>query len=362
MNRLVIKNLSKKFKTLHREVTALKKINLTVESGEFFVLLGPSGCGKSTLLNIIAGLEHASQGEIIFGDTLLSSVEKGKFVPPGTRNVAMVFQNYALYPHMSVSENIEFPLKIRKIEKTERKRMVDEAARMLSIDNMLDAKPGELSGGQRQRVAIARAVVRKPDIFLLDEPLSNLDAQLRASTRNSLKSLQKRLGVTTIYVTHDQVEAMTLGDRVALLKNGTVEQVGSPNELYQNPKNTFVGGFIGSPPMNIIETDVYEKNGKVIFRLNETEYVLPERLLQKISKGEKYKLGIRPEHICIFKEPVKDSFPSKVSGIERLGRETVVFAGCNLSTITLFSPEDTVLPDEKVYLRFDMSRLYVFRE
>lgn len=363
MSPLNIVNLSKKFSTINRQVTALSSITLAVEEKEFFVLLGPSGCGKSTLLNLIAGLEQPTGGEISLGATIFSSPAKKIHIAPRDRNIAMVFQNYALYPHMSVAENIEFPLKIRGISKDKRVAMVLEAAQMLELDKVLQAKPGELSGGQRQRVAIARAIVRKPSLFLLDEPLSNLDAKLRASTRNNLKLLQKRLGITTIYVTHDQVEAMTLGDRIALLNNGLIEQIGTPQELYNNPVNHFVATFIGSPPMNLFTVNVTFNNNQFGFILNGSKIELPDSLVKQISQTtQTISLGVRPENIEIKPEPSKDSIEVAVTGIERLGRETIIYADCESVSISLISSSLVPQIGEKINIVLDMSRAHVFEK
>lgn len=360
MNGLHISDLTKTFTSLNRKITALQKINLSVKQKEFFVLLGPSGCGKSTLLNLCAGLEQPTSGEIVCNETVFSSVSIKIFLSPRERNVAMVFQNYALYPHMTIADNIAFPLKIKGIAKTERASMVKEAAQMLQLENMLDAKPSELSGGQRQRVAIARAIVRKPTLFLLDEPLSNLDAQLRTYTRNSLKKLQQRLGITTIYVTHDQVEAMTLGDRIALLNKGQIEQVGSPDELYHNPKSTFVAKFIGSPPMNILQASILKENEKLWLNLCGIKLDAPEQVDKKVFLNQKCFIGIRPEHISLCEESDSGSCRVKVNGIERLGRETIIYAECGNETVSFFSESITPKLDDYVNIRFNKNRIHIF--
>ncbi len=254
MKKVTVQNIKKDFFTLRRgKIHALKNINLEIEAGSFFVILGPSGCGKSTLMNIIAGIEKPTGGEITIGDKTVVSVEKKINLTPKQRDAAMVFQSYALYPHMTVFENISFPLKIAKLNKEEINKKVNEAAETLEITALLKAKPSELSGGQKQRVALGRAIVRQPNVLLLDEPLSNLDALLRTSMRAQLKMLQKKINVTTIYVTHDQIEAMTLGDKIAVLNKGEVMQTGTPEEIYNNPQNLFTAKFMGTPPMNIIE-------------------------------------------------------------------------------------------------------------
>ena len=288
------------------DVEVLHNLNGNIQDGEFVVVVGPSGCGKSTLLRMIAGLEKITSGKISIGDKTVNDLE------PADRDIAMVFQNYALYPHMSVRQNMGYGLKIRKIEKQEIERRVLEAAEILGINEYLDRKPRQLSGGQRQRVAMGRAIVRDPQVFLFDEPLSNLDAKLRVQMRLEIRKLQKRLNVTSIYVTHDQVEAMTLGDRLMVLNDGVVEQFGTPIELYDHPETIFVAGFIGSPSMNFIPADCSEKsislcNGK------------------KIKKSLKHKgkvsIGIRPEHL---EEDKKGNIRIVIQMVEQLGSNSLL--------------------------------------
>jgi multiple sugar transport system ATP-binding protein len=267
---------------------AVKDATFTIEDGEFFILVGPSGCGKSTLLNMIVGLEDVTDGEIRVDGDVVNDVD------PKDRQMAMVFQSYAIYPHMTVRENMEFPLKLAKVPKDEIKRRVDEAAEMLELTDLLKRKPAHLSGGQRQRVAMGRAIVRQPKAYLMDEPLSNLDAKLRVQMRTQLADLQQRLDVTTIYVTHDQTEAMTLGQRVAVLRKGEVQQVASPKELYRNPVNLFVAGFIGSPAMNFLPAEV--RDGAI--NLAGNSFAMPDELAQRYDAGERRViLGVRPENI-----------------------------------------------------------------
>src|SRR6185312_12865911 len=263
MASVTLKNLSKRF----GKVTAVQDVNLQIRDGEFVVLLGPSGCGKSTMLYSIAGLETISGGEIFIGDRLMNRV------PPKARNIAMVFQDYALYPHMNVYNNMAFGLKLRKISSPEIGRRVQEAAAMLSIEHLLQRRPRELSGGQRQRVALGRAIVREPDVFLMDEPLSNLDAILRAQMRTEIARLHHRLNSTFIYVTHDQVEAITMGDRIVVLKDGIIQQVGSPQEVYERPANVFVAGFIGTPAMNFLRGTVKAREGSLV--LDTGDFAVP---------------------------------------------------------------------------------------
>ena len=297
--------LEKLIKT-YGDVEVLHNLNGEIEDGEFVVVVGPSGCGKSTLLRMIAGLEKITSGEISIGNKIVNDLE------PADRDIAMVFQNYALYPHMTVRQNMGYGLKIRKIEKQEIERRVHEAAEILGINEYLDRKPRQLSGGQRQRVAMGRAIVRDPQVFLFDEPLSNLDAKLRVQMRLEIRKLQKRLNVTSIYVTHDQVEAMTLGDRLMVLNNGVVEQFGTPIELYDNPRTIFVAGFIGSPAMNFIPAECTEKN---ISLCNG----------KKIEKNIKYKgkilIGIRPEHL---EENKKGNIKIVIQMVEQLGSNSLL--------------------------------------
>ena len=286
-------------------VPAVDKLNLTVNDGDFLVLVGPSGCGKSTSLRMLAGLEEIDQGRILIGDRDVTNVA------PKDRDIAMVFQSYALYPHMTVAENMGFALKIAGVSKDERDRRVREAAKLLDLEPYLERKPKALSGGQRQRVAMGRAIVREPQVFLMDEPLSNLDAKLRVATRTQIAALQRRLGITTVYVTHDQVEAMTMGDRVAVLKDGLLQQVDSPRNLYDKPANAFVAGFIGSPAMNLLTAPVL--NGKAV--LGALEISVPA------SAGSSVTVGVRPEGWS----PASDGFHVNVEVVEELGSDAFVY-------------------------------------
>ena len=275
---------------------AVEDLNLVIEDGEFMVLVGPSGSGKTTVLRITAGLDDASTGEVVINDTVVNNV------PPMDRNIAMVFQNYALYPHMTVYDNLAFGLKRHKVKKREIKSRVTSAAQMLGIEDLLKRKPSQLSGGQRQRVAMGRAIVREPDAFLMDEPLSNLDAKLRVEMRAYLSTLHQRLGTTTLYVTHDQTEAMTMGDRVAVMRDGRVQQVDNPQVLYERPENLFVGGFIGSPAMNLVRSQLTTENGAVFVQVGQTKLRLPDQLAGRHPKLGNYVdreliVGIRPEDI-----------------------------------------------------------------
>jgi len=296
------------------EQPAVDRLNLTIDDGEFLVLVGPSGSGKSTALRMLAGLEACDEGTIHIGDRDVTLVQ------PKDRDVAMVFQSYALYPHMSVAQNIGFPLKQQKVPKAEREKQVREAARILDLEEYLDRKPKHLSGGQRQRVAMGRAIVRHPQVFLMDEPLSNLDAKLRVQTRAELADLQARLGVTTVYVTHDQVEAMTMGHRVAILDYGVMQQCDTPGELYRHPENLFVAGFIGSPAMNIIPTDV--DGDAVVFGSMRIPMDPAVAAAAAKSGGAGLQIGIRPQGLVLGDEGV----PTEVVVVEELGSETFVFA------------------------------------
>ncbi|MEV8638120.1 sn-glycerol-3-phosphate ABC transporter ATP-binding protein UgpC [Streptosporangium sp. NPDC051023] len=300
---------------------AVDALDLDISDGEFLVLVGPSGCGKSTSLRMLAGLERVDGGHIAIGERDVTHL------PPRDRDIAMVFQNYALYPHMSVADNMGFALRVMKTPKEERDRRVRDAARLLDLEEYLDRKPKELSGGQRQRVAMGRAIVREPQVFLMDEPLSNLDAKLRVQTRTQIAALQRRLGVTTVYVTHDQVEAMTMGDRVAVLKDGLLQQVATPLHLYQHPANVFVAGFIGSPSMNLAE---YRVEGEDAV-LGGTRVRLARETLDALKKegGDRVVLGFRPEAVDLVADTAVDaglsSFPVTVTVVEELGSDAFLY-------------------------------------
>ncbi|MQY68681.1 MAG: ATP-binding cassette domain-containing protein, partial [Hadesarchaea archaeon] len=292
MSKVTLNNLTKRF----GKVEAVKNVTLKIKDGEFVALLGPSGCGKTTTLRCIAGLEKPNEGSTYIGDRNVTNLS------PPERNVAMVFQSYALYPHMTAFNNIAFPLQIRKRPKDEIRKEVKRVAEILEISELLGRKPGELSGGQCQRVALGRAIIRNPAVFLLDEPLANLDAKLRISMRGELKRLQKRLGVTTIFVTHDQIEAMTMAERIAIMNNGVIEQFGSTEEIYQHPANTFVAGFIGTPAMNLMECSLVEKNGAFSLDFDTNTLPVPSSvggaLIEKMKSSDVV-FGIRPEDISI---------------------------------------------------------------
>lgn len=332
---------------------AVDQLNLTVADGEFLVLVGPSGCGKSTSLRMLAGLEEVNSGNILIGDRNVTNI------PPKDRDIAMVFQNYALYPHMTVAENMGFALKIAGVNKDERAARVLEAAKLLDLEAYLSRKPKALSGGQRQRVAMGRAIVRQPQVFLMDEPLSNLDAKLRVQTRTQIASLQRRLGITTVYVTHDQTEALTMGDRIAVLKDGVLQQVGTPRDLYENPHNVFVAGFIGSPAMNLFHTDVVE--GGVKFGTS----VIPvaRDILERIS-AKKVMIGVRPEDIVVSTSS-GDGLSVEVDLVEELGADGYLYGhseidGKRTDLVTRVDGRVHPYAGDTVYLSALPGHLHVF--
>jgi multiple sugar transport system ATP-binding protein len=301
------------------ERPAVDRLSIDIEDGEFLVLVGPSGCGKSTSLRMLAGLEEVDQGSIWIGDRDITDV------PPKDRDVAMVFQNYALYPHMSVADNMGFALKIAGVEKDEIRTRVQEAAKILDLEGYLDRKPKALSGGQRQRVAMGRAIVRQPQVFLMDEPLSNLDAKLRVQTRSQIAALQRRLGVTTVYVTHDQVEAMTMGDRVAVLKDGVLQQVDTPSYMYDNPANVFVAGFIGSPAMNLLEVGV---QGDTMKFGNADLPLRREAAGEAHKSGDAVTIGVRPEDLELVGQG--QGLSTTINLVESLGADAYVYGVAKL--------------------------------
>jgi len=317
--------LRKVFKR-YDDVEAVRGIDLDIADHEFVVLVGPSGCGKSTTLRMIAGLEDITDGDIMIGGDVVNDV------PPKDRDIAMVFQNYALYPHMTVAENMSFGLRLKRYPKAEIKARIDEAARMLDIVELVDRKPKQLSGGQRQRVAMGRAIVRNPKVFLFDEPLSNLDAKLRVQMRIEIKKVHQKVRTTTVYVTHDQVEAMTLADRVVVMNNGRIEQIGTPNDLYHKPATRFVAAFIGSPAMNILPCRLEEIAGGLHVRLSDRiAFPLPPSRAaryQNVGRSEKLLLGLRPEHITeatSHTEPGIQAFDAVLDVTEPMGMETLIY-------------------------------------
>lgn len=356
MSEVVLKNVCKIYDSGNKVVT---DANFTVNDKEFVVLVGPSGCGKTTTLRMIAGLEEISSGEIMIDGKVVNSL------PPKDRDIAMVFQNYALYPHMSVYENMAFGLKLKKVDKKEIDLRVKEAARILSLENYLDRKPKALSGGQRQRVAVGRAIVRKPKVFLFDEPLSNLDAKLRVQMRTEISKLHKQLGATMIYVTHDQTEAMTMGDRIVVMKDGIINQVDTPMNLYNRPINKFVAGFIGSPAMNFIEGKVIEENGlKFISSKNGLKFNLSDNLVGKLKAyiNQNIWLGIRPENFSLENNSSKfNELKVTLQVIEPMGNETFLhFEIDNNECIARIRPNETLKVGESIILYFDINSIYYF--
>ncbi|KPJ52169.1 hypothetical protein AMJ39_08435 [candidate division TA06 bacterium DG_24] len=362
---LTLAGLTKMFSSLRGDILAVDDVSLVIHDRELFVLLGPSGCGKSTILNLIAGLERPTTGEIRFDDVIVASGRRKVFLSPKERNVAMVFQSYALYPHLSVFENIAFPLRIGKQGATGVEETVGEVAAMLEISDLLRARPAELSGGQRQRVAIARAIVRHPKVFLLDEPLSNLDARLRLAMRGELKNLQRRLGITTVYVTHDQVEAMSLADRIAVVRQGRIEQVGTPDELYNKPANPFVATFIGSPAINLLETAFAEENGVFFVVVGDQKLRMPDEKSEELRRLSRNVclLGIRPEHIHLDRLDRRLSgqrLKGRVRAVEPLGRETILHLEIDDSRLTAMTSGGELKQGDTIEVDLDLKRAHIF--
>jgi multiple sugar transport system ATP-binding protein len=367
MANLSIKNIRK---TYANGVEVLKGINLDIADGEFLILVGGSGCGKSTLLNMIAGLETVSEGEIAIGGKRVNDL------PPKDRDIAMVFQSYALYPSMSVRENIAFGLSLRKVPKADQEATIARVAKLLQIEALLDRRPAQLSGGQRQRVAMGRALAREPQLFLFDEPLSNLDAKLRVEMRSEIKLLHKRLGITTVYVTHDQIEAMTLGDKIAVMKDGVVQQFGTPSEIYEQPANTFVASFMGSPPMNLIPAKLVERHGGYAARVtlgDKSKHVdlpLPFRYDTAANfAGQDVILGLRPEHLS---DQVRDhdapAIEAPIVIAETTGADTLLttrFSGvsvvCRMHPSAFSQTGGVAMPGAFATIRCDMSSAVLFR-
>lgn len=341
------------------KTVAVNDVSFVADDGEFLVLLGPSGCGKTTTLRIIAGLETPDSGRVVIDGEDVTDL------PPKDRDIAMVFQNYALYPHMKVYDIIAFPLRLRKYPKNEIDRRVREVAKLLRIEELLDRYPGQLSGGQQQRVALARALVREPKAWLMDEPLSNLDALLRVQMRAELKKLQKELKITTIYVTHDQLEAMTMADRIAVMNKGKIEQLATPAEIYNNPKTLFVAGFVGSPPMNFLDVVLDYAEGRYIIKGNGFTLSIPSDLAKavadRVSVPVELVLGIRPEHITIAREAEAETIPGKIYVCEPLGSETIVNVKVGDSLVKIRYPGVVNFSlDEEVRLKVDISKIHLF--
>jgi multiple sugar transport system ATP-binding protein len=340
------------------DVTVIPDLNLEIQDKEFVILVGPSGCGKSTTLRMIAGLEDISEGELYIGDQLVNDVA------PKDRDIAMVFQNYALYPHMTVYKNIAFGLNLKKLPKDEIDRRVQEAAKALDLTHMLNRKPKALSGGQRQRVALGRAMVRNPAVFLLDEPLSNLDAKLRTAMRAEISQLHKRLQTTFVYVTHDQTEAMTMGDRIVVMKGGVIQQNDAPQNLYDYPCNIFVAGFIGSPQMNFIDVTLTQNGGTFYAEFDGNKVALPKRMDEKVLKpyvGKTVVLGIRPEDIQAVEADVPHDLDATIDLAERLGAEINLITSFGENKFTVRVPSAYGTREGQVAaLRLDPEKLHLF--
>ncbi len=365
MAKVILEGVSKNF----GNVVAVKDADLEIKDGEFLVLLGPSGCGKTTTLRLIAGLEEPTGGEIYIGDKLVNNIQ------PKDRDIAMVFQNYALYPHMNVYQNISFGLRLRKLPKEEINQRVKKAAEMLGIGELLLRKPKELSGGQKQRVALARAVVRNPKVYLMDEPLSNLDAKLRVQTRGELIKLHKRLGVTTVYVTHDQVEAMTLGDRVVVMNRGEIQQEGKPKEVFDNPVNKFVASFVGTPPMNFVNVKIVEKSKNMYAVSEGFELKIVDAHRGILAKGDylgkNMIMGIRPKDLLSEFEVKEDGkkamqpFKVLIDFIELMGSETFIhfrLGDSNVKFVARASSEHDYAMGDTVLFYIDPFNIHLFDE
>jgi multiple sugar transport system ATP-binding protein len=360
MARVFLDNITKVF---DGEVVAISNMTLDIADKEFMVIVGPSGCGKTTTLRMIAGLEDITEGTITIGDTVVNNI------PPKDRDVAMVFQNYALYPHMTAFQNMGFGLKLRKYSKTEIKKRVENSAKMLDIEKVLHRKPKSLSGGQRQRVALGRAIVRNPKAFLYDEPLSNLDAMLRVTTRTELKALHHKLKATTVYVTHDQAEAMTLGDRICVMLNGAVQQVAVPMEVYEKPVNKFVAGFIGTPAMNFFEGRIeFDKENPKFIMKGDSEITLPKKLTSCLSeyKGTEMILGIRPEYISF--KPFDSQRQNEISGtveiVQPMGERIEVYltSRSNHKFVTNIKSRSKIRLNETVKMYIDINNVHIFEQ
>jgi multiple sugar transport system ATP-binding protein len=356
MSNLNLKSIGKVYAGGIRSVS---NFNLSIENEEFIIIVGPSGCGKSTVLRMIAGLEEISEGELYIDDKLVNDVE------PKDRDIAMVFQNYALYPHMNIYDNMAFGLKIRKTPKKEIDTRVKRAAAILGIEDLLQRKPKALSGGQKQRVALGRAIVRNPKVFLMDEPLSNLDAKLRVQTRSEIVKLHKKLKTTFIYVTHDQTEAMTMGDKIVVMKAGVIQQFASPQEIYDFPINMFVAGFIGSPQMNFIEGTLVESDQSLFFQKNENRLKLDadasERLCEKGYSGRRVFIGIRPEDVRVNHGMKENGLSGKVEVVENMGSEKFLYINTGDENISARVGRETMVePEDSVSIQFNLAKVHFF--
>ena len=358
MAAVILKNITKRF----NDVTAVNDLSIQIQDKEFAVLVGPSGCGKTTVLRSVAGLEEVTSGEIYIGDRLVNDVL------PKDRDIAMVFQNYALYPHMDIYNNMAFSLNLRHVEKDEIDRRVHEAADILGIEDLLHRKPRQLSGGQRQRVAVGRTIVRKPKVFLFDEPLSNLDAMLRVAMRAEISKLHRRLGATIIYVTHDQVEAMTMAGKIFIMNNGALQQSGVPLEVYRHPVNKFVAGFIGSPAMNFVDCRLTRENEDFFVGTGSFKLKVPQTFHPKIRhlEGKEIIFGVRPEDMYDSRfgnnETMKCSMTAGVEVIEPLGAETHLYLACGRHSLVakMDTPQDQFKIDQNVEVLIDMEKTHIF--
>jgi ABC-type sugar transport system ATPase subunit len=350
----VLKNITKAFGS----VVAVDNISLEIPDGQVTALLGPSGCGKTTTLLMLAGIYQPTRGEIFFDEVMVNGI------PPKLRNVGLVFQSYALYPHMTVFENIAFPLKLKKVPKDEIRQRVQDIAKVVQIDDLLQRKPAQISGGQQQRVALCRALVKNPDLLLLDEPLSNLDARLRIETRAEIKRIQQELGITTILVTHDQVEAVTMADQVAVMRNGVIQQYSSPEDLLLKPANMFVASFMGDPPMNLMEAELSSENGKSVFRCgSELKIPVPDAIAAALQsrRDREFILGVRPENLELLDEPHELAVPGTVFMVELLGRDKLVdFRFGEVALRALVPADVAVSQGEKKWIRPQAHRIHLF--
>jgi len=347
--KIELKNLSKKFGA----VSAINRINLDIKDGEFVALLGPSGCGKTTTLLLVAGIYKPTEGDIFFDETRVNSF------PPKDRDIGMVFQSYALYPHMTVFQNLTYPLRLKKRPKKEMKREAQYVGEMLGIEELLERKPGQLSGGQQQRVALGRALIKKPNLLLFDEPLSNLDARLRISMRGEIKKLQKDLGITSIYVTHDQIEALTMADRIAVINGGVLQAYTDPEDLHDRPKTLFVAEFIGNPPMNLFDVEIQSEGGNLVVNLGDgVKIAIPDsRKPEKTVKG-RVRMGIRPQDIHLDS---KEGFKTRVFLVEPMGRDDLVV--CKAGSVDIHFLVDPIMKlkmEDSIKLKFDMEKSQFF--
>ncbi len=355
MAKVVLKHIRKSY----GEAVIVKDFDLEIKDKEFMVFVGPSGCGKSTTLRMIAGLEEITGGELYIGDRLVNNVS------PKDRDIAMVFQNYALYPHMTVFENMAFSLKLKHVPKDEIQKKVEKAAEILQLDHLLDRKPKALSGGQRQRVAMGRAIVRNPAVFLMDEPLSNLDAKLRVSMRTEISRLHKKLQTTMIYVTHDQIEAMTLGDRIVVMNDGIIQQVDTPMNLYNHPCNLFVAGFIGNPPMNFLQAELRQDGDEFYAESDAFRAVIPKEYAQKLKDKERIVFGIRPDDVhdaeLLLADKQEIAFTGKIDVVEMLGSEVLLHVVHGEQKLTARMPAGKAYKSgDTVQLVFSMDRMHAF--